>query len=40
MRNHLLTIITLLCIMVQGAWATDYSVKDDSELRAATVMVS
>ncbi len=35
MRKTFLLSIVLMCTMVQGAWATDYSVKDDAGLRAA-----
>ena len=35
MKKALLLTIALLCTVVQGAWATDYNVATDSELRAA-----
>ena len=34
-RLRLLTMLALLCTMVQGAWSEDYNVGTDSELRAA-----
>lgn len=35
MRKHLLLAIALLCAVVQGAWATDYTVSNETELRGA-----
>ena len=35
MKKNLLLIIALLCAIGQGAWAADYNVSTDSELRAA-----
>ena len=35
MKKSIFIIITMLCTMVQGAWATDYNVDTDEELRAA-----
>ena len=35
MKTKTFLFFALLCTMVQGAWATDYSVGTDSELRAA-----
>ena len=37
MRRQLFLIIALLCAVAQGAWATDYSVKNETELRGAIV---
>jgi hypothetical protein len=33
--KHLLIISALLCTVAQGAWATDYSVKNETELKGA-----
>ena len=35
MKAKYFLIFALTCAVAQGAWATDYNVKDDSELRAA-----
>ena len=32
-KNHLLLTIALLCMVVQGAWAADYSVGTESDLK-------
>lgn len=35
MKDRLILFLAMLCAVAQGAWATDYRVKNDSELRAA-----
>ena len=35
MKKNLLMTIALLCAVAQGAWATDYTVSNETELRGA-----